>query len=272
MNELIEAFVVYVPRIVGAIALAALGVVFAVLAGRVTPYLLRRLRFDQICERAGIPSLMREAGMRRTPTQLASAVIFYAILALVIIAALGPLGLDFLSRTVNQIILYAPRALVAVLILILGGAAANLLARLAGRVRHDEVGGNRTGGLGRFVRFGGIFVVAVLAAAVLGIDVTILIVVTIIGLGAAALAAALALGLGLRELSQNVAASRHVSEGIAEGDEISLNGISGTVERISHTMTTVRGPNGRVYLVPNSHFLAHVVEKQESTPEGYEER
>jgi small-conductance mechanosensitive channel len=96
--------------------------------------------------------------------------------------------------------------------------------------------------------------------------------VTIIGLEAAALAAALALGLGLRKMSENIAASRHVSEGIAEGDEISLNGISGTVESIGHTMTTVRGPNGRVYLVPNSHFLAHVVEKQEPSSEAYEDR
>ena len=162
-------------------------------------------------------------------------------------------------------------ALVAVLTLILGAAAAGQLGQQTGRVLR-EVGVNRTGGLKSFVRFGVIFVAAVLAAAVLGIDVTILIVVTVIGLGAAALAAALALGLGLRELSQNVAAGRYLSEGIAEGDEISLNGISGTVERVGHAMTIVRGPNGRVYLVPNSHFLEHVVEKQESTPEAHEER
>ena len=163
-------------------------------------------------------------------------------------------------------LLYAPRVLVAVLILVFGAAAADLLARLTRRAL-GEVGVNRTGRFRTLVRFGVIFVAAILAAAVLGIDVTILIVVTIIGLGAAALAAALALGLGLRGLSQNVAAGRYVSEGIAEGDEISLNGISGTVESIGHAMTTVRGSNGRVYLIPNTHFLDHVVEKQESAPE-----
>ena len=76
----------------------------------------------------------------------------------------------------------------------------------------------------------------------------------------------------LRSLSQNVAASRYVAEGIDEGDEISLNGISGTVERIGHAMTTVRAPDGRVYLVPNTHFLEHVVEKQASAPEVSEDR
>ncbi len=271
MNELIEAFVVYVPRVVGALALAALGLVLAVLARRITPFLLRRLRFDRICERAGITTLMREGGIDRTPTQFASVVVFYAVLVLAIVAAVGSLGLDVLAGTLNQLLLYAPRALVAVLTLVFGAAAAGLLAQLTGRVL-AEVGVSRTGGLRRFVRFGIIFIAAILAAAVLGIDVTILIVVTVIGLGAAALTAALALGLGLRELSQNVAAGRYLSEGIAEGDEISLNGISGTVERIGHAMTTVRGSNGRIYLVPNAHFLAHVVEKQESTPEVRGER
>ncbi len=100
-------------------------------------------------------------------------VVFYAALALALVAALGPLGLDFLASTVNQLILYVPRALVAVLTLILGAAAAGVLAQLTGRVLR-ELGVNRTGGLKSFVRFGVIFVAAVLAAAVLGIDVTIL--------------------------------------------------------------------------------------------------
>jgi hypothetical protein len=211
LNELVDVFVLYVSQMVGAIVLAVLGFVFAVIARRVTPFLLRRLRFDQVCEKAGVTSLMREGGILRSPTQVASVVVFYTILALVIVTTLGLLGLDFLAATVNQLILYAPRALVAVMTLILGAAAAGLLAQLTGRVLR-EVGVNRTGGLKAFVRFGIIFVAAILAATVLGIDVTILIVVTIIGLGAVALAAALALGLGLRELSQNVAASRHVSK------------------------------------------------------------
>lgn len=47
MNDVIDAFVVYVPKIVGAFALLVLGFVLAVVASRVTPFLLRRIRFDQ---------------------------------------------------------------------------------------------------------------------------------------------------------------------------------------------------------------------------------
>jgi Conserved TM helix len=61
LDEVVEAFAVYVPRIVGAIALAALGLVLAVVAKRVTPFMLRRLRFDRVCESVGITSLSARA-------------------------------------------------------------------------------------------------------------------------------------------------------------------------------------------------------------------
>ncbi len=89
MDNLIDVIVLYAPRIVGAFGLVVLAVVLAVLAGRFTPFVLRRLRFDRICERAGVTSLMREGGIRRSPRQLASLVVFYAVLALAIVTAMG---------------------------------------------------------------------------------------------------------------------------------------------------------------------------------------
>lgn len=126
-----------------------------------------------------------------------------------------------------------------------------------------------TGGVRTFVRFAIIFVVAILAAAILEIDVTILVAITVLAVGAVALTASLALGLGLKDLSGNIAAGRYLSEGLREGDEISLGGVSGTIESIGHAMTTIRSDDGRVFLVPNSHFLESVVEKRENSGEDY---
>lgn len=260
MDELVTMLILYLPRIAGAAIIVAAGLVLAVFARRTTVFLLRRLGFDQVCERIGVAALLRAGEIRRAPSQFSGAVVFYAVVLFATLAALGPLGLDFLAATLNQLILYAPRALASVLILILGTSAAGLLAEATGRAL-DGAGVARLAGLRSVIRVGTIFIATVLAAAVLGIDVTILIALMVIGLGAVALTAALALGLGLRGLSQNVAASRYVAEGIAEGDYISVNGFAGTVERIGHAVTTVRGANGRSYLVPNAYFLEHVVEK-----------
>jgi small-conductance mechanosensitive channel len=267
LNELADTLIAYIPRVLGALAIVIAGFVLAVVARQGSTVVLQRLRFDRACERVGVTRLMRGGGIERTPTRLAAVVVFYAIILVAILAALGPLGLDFLAETLNALILYAPQALGAILILLLGTSAAGVVSELAGGTL-SRAGVRRTGPIESFVRFGVVFVAAVLAAAVLGIDVAIVLIITVIVLGAVALAASLALGLGLRRISENVAASRYVSEDINEGDQISVNGFSGTVERVGQTSTTLRGEDGRLYIIPNGYFLEHVVEKEESTAEG----
>lgn len=264
MEQLLSDFIAYLPQALGALAIVAVGVVIAFLVRPAATFVLRRLRFDNACDRVGITTLMREGGIGDSPSRFAGTVVFWAIIlfaVLAVLAALGPLGLDSLTETLNQIILYAPRILVAVLIVLLGTSAAGMVAELARRGLVD-LGVTRTGPFVVLVRFSVVFVSAILAANVLGIETTILLSIVIIVLGGVVLTAALALGLGLRQLSQNVAAGRYLAEGVEEGDEISVNGISGTVERIGHAMTTIRTADEEVHLLPNSQFLQHAVRKR----------
>jgi small-conductance mechanosensitive channel len=267
LNELVATFIQYVPRVLGAVAIIAVGFVLAVIARRGATFLLRRVRFDELCERIGINRLLGGEDSPRSPTTFTGSVVFYGVLLFSVLAALGPLGLDFLATTLNQIILYAPKAIAAILILVLGTSAAGIISEMAGRAL-SGVGVRRVSSIKTFTRFAVIFVVAILAAAVLEIDVTILIVITVLALGAVALTASLALGLGLRGLSSNVAAGRYVSEGVEVGDEISIENASGTVEEIGYAMTKVRAPDGKLFLVPNSRFHETIVEKREGVEDA----
>lgn len=256
-------FIAYIPQLLGALAIVAAGVVLGIFARQGAIFVLRRLRFNEACERFGVTTLMQESGIQRSPTQFAGAVVFYAIILFAVLAALGPLGLEFLATTLNQILLYAPRLLVAALLVVLGTSAARLVSELAARGLANA-GVGRTEPFKVLVRASVIFVSVVLALSVLGIEVTILIVLTIIVFGGASLAAALALGLGLRKFSQNIAAGRYISEGVEEGDSVTVGGYSGTVESIGYAMTILRDPaSGNAYLLPNSYFLENVVEKTE---------
>ncbi len=261
MNTIVTAFFAYLPRLFGAVVVVVVGTVFATFGRLLTTFLLRRLRFDELCERSGVTQLLQQGSLQRRPSQLLGTLVFYAILLFTLVTAVGALGLDFLSQALNMLLLYAPRVLVAALLLLLGVAAAGLAAEAAARVLAD-LGVTRVGGLRTGLRAALSLVVVILTAALLGIDVALLIAITVILLAAVALTAALAIGLGLRGLSQNIAAGRYLADGIAEGDYVSVNGTAGTVEQIGHAMTTLRGADGRVYLVPNHHFLEHVVEKR----------
>jgi small-conductance mechanosensitive channel len=264
LDRLLEVLGSYLPRIGASLAILLGGLLLAAVARRATSILLRRLGFDALADRVGLGALLRrrqgpDSGRIRTPSQLAGAAVSWVIVVLALLAALAPLGIQTLNATLNQIFLYAPRLLAAVLILIVGTSAAALLAELTQEALAD-VGVTRLNWVSGFVKFGIIFVAAMLAAAMLGVDVTLLVALTVIVLGAVALTVSLAVGLGLRGVSENIAASRYVAEGISEGDRVSVNGFSGTVERIGHAVTTVRSADGRAYLVPNAYFLEHVVE------------
>ncbi|MGI8649241.1 MAG: mechanosensitive ion channel family protein [Rubrobacter sp.] len=269
MGELLSTLIQYVPRVLGALAIVVFGLLLAVLARRGTTFILKRFNFDELCRKAGITRLLGEDS-QRTPTSFMGQIVFFGVVIFAVLAALGPLGLDFLATTLNQVILYAPKVITAILILVLGTSAAGIVSEMVGRWL-TGAGVGSANGIKNFVRFAMIFLVAILAASVLEIDVTILVVVTIVGLGGIALTAALAVGLGLRGLSSNIAAGRYISEGIEEGDEIRIGDLSGVVEEVGYAMTKLRDEDGRLHLVPNSHFLENIVEKAEAAPWTAEE-
>ena len=46
------------------------------------------------------------------------------------------------------------------------------------------------------------------------------------------------------------------------GDEISVNGVEGTVERLGYSAITLRSEDGYLYRVPNRSLLENVVRKR----------
>ena len=94
MAELLSTFIQYVPRALGALAIVLVGLLLAVLAKRGATYLLGRFGFDELCRRVGITRLLGE-NARRTPTGFVGQLVFYAVVLFSVLAALGPLGLDW---------------------------------------------------------------------------------------------------------------------------------------------------------------------------------
>lgn len=261
MRALVDSFLSFLPQLFGAVVIAIIGVIIAVVLRLIIALVLRRLQFDALCERTGITKVLTYGHLRRRPSQLLAALIFYGVLLYTILSVVGALGLTFVASSLNLFLLSTPRLLTALAILICGFAAAGLLAEGAGRILAD-LGVSQVDGLKKVIRLTIIFLVVVLVGALLGVDVALLIMLMAIILGGLALTAALAVGLGLRSLSQNIAASRYVADGLAEGDQITLAAVSGTVEEIGHAMTTVRADDGTLFLVPNHHFVEQVVTKR----------
>jgi small-conductance mechanosensitive channel len=255
------AFSEFAPRLLGAGLVLVVTFLVARLLQRLGARLLQRIGLDGLFERTGAASSLEQVGFGRSPSFLFGYVLFWGVLLAGVAAALSVLGLASLQRNMDLMVALAGKAVVAVLLLAGGLAAAGWLSNLAARQAGDA--GLRGGDIFGRVIFAVVLTVAVLvAAAQVGIEVSVLVLLAAILFGTAGIVAALVLGLGLAPLSGNIAAGRYVhGNGIRQGDEISVNGIQGTVEELGLASVTLRSEDGRIHHVPNRILLEEVVSK-----------
>ena len=261
LEALWTAFSGFAPRLLGAGLVLVLTFLVARVLQRLGARALQRIGLDDLFETTGAASSLQQVGFGRRPSIIIGYVLFWGVLLAGVAASLSILGLASLQRNMDLIVTLAGKAVVAVLILAAGLAAAGWLSNLASA--RAEGAGLRGGDLfGRAV-FAFVLAVAVLvAAAQVGIEISVLVLLAAILFGTAGIVAALALGLGLVPLSGNIAAGRYVQgNGIRRGDEISVNGVQGTVEELGLASVTLRSEDGHIHHVPNRVLLEQVVSK-----------
>ena len=261
LSDLATAVTELVPRLFGAVIVVLLALVVAVMLRGLAARLLEALGVDELAERTGAASSLRQLGYNRGPSRLLGLVLFWAALLVGVAGALSVLGISSLEQAINQIANLFGRALVALVIMIAGVMAAGWLAELV--ARGAENAGLRGSNVFRRVVFVTVVAVtALVAAGQLGLETSYLILLSIVFLATIGLITALVLGQGLVLLSGNIAASRYVREDIAVGDEISVNGIEGTVEELGHSAIILRSEDGYLYRIPNRTLLEGVVRKK----------
>lgn len=259
--ELMTVVTEFAPRLLGAIVVMLVALLVALILQRLSARLFTSIGLDELFERTGAASSLRQLGYARGPSRLLGLVLFWGVLLIGLASALSALGLSSLEQTMDQIVNIAGRALVALIIMIAGVMVAGWLAELV--ARESESAGLR--GSNTFRRIVFITVVAMtglVAASQLGLETSFLVLLAVVLLATAGLVTALALGGGLVPLSNNIAAGRYVQEGIDVGDEISIDGIEGTVEELGYSAVILRSEDGYLYRIPNRNLLEGVVRKK----------
>jgi small-conductance mechanosensitive channel len=261
VSNLGGALAEFVPRLVGAVLVLVVALVVAIALQRLTTRLLEALGLEEIAERTGAANSLRQLGYDGGPSQLLGLVLFWATLLIGLAGALSALGLSSLEQTMDQIVNLSGRLLVALVIVIAGVMSAGWLADLV--ARNAENAGLRGSNVFRRAVFVTVVAVtALLAAGQLGLETNVLVIIAVTVLATVGLVAALALGQGLVPLSGNIAAGRYVQEGLEVGDEISVEGIEGTVEELGYSAVTLRSEDGYLYRIPNRSLLEGVVRKR----------
>jgi len=186
------------PNIIGAIIILIIGWIIAKLLKRGLIKLLYLVKFNFLTEKAGIDKFLKEGGAKLDSVQIIGTLLYWILMLVVLIATLNSLNLTVASTLFNEIIVYLPNIIVAIVILIIG----IYLARMVSQVAKTSLQGikEKTAELIGQITYVAILVLTVFVTlGQLKIASEIVSSAFIILFGAICLALALAFGLGGRE-------------------------------------------------------------------------
>ena len=199
LNDLL----LFVPRLLGALAILLVGWLLAKVVEALVAKGLRAVRFNQVADRAELDQFLDRAGVRLDAASVVGKLAYWFLLLIFVGAAFNAFGLTQVTALINQVIAYLPNVVVALIVLLVGA----LLAQLAANLVRGASGTARVGDPG--------LLAGLARAAVLGFAVLIALNQLQIGaaivntlfmalVGALALAAALAFGLGGRDVAGRI--------------------------------------------------------------------
>ena len=192
-----------IPKVIGFAVILIIGWIIASALATAVAAILRTVKFNELAQRAGISGFVQRTGVHTDAAGSLATLVKWFVRLIVLVTAFDALGLPAVSQVLQQILLWLPNLVVALVVLVIAGLAANALA---GLVR----GATAESGLGNPDLLATIAKVAVWAFAIviavnqIGIATTIVNTLFMATVGAVAVAFALAFGLGGRETAGEI--------------------------------------------------------------------
>jgi Conserved TM helix len=178
-----------VPKIAVFVLVMVVGWIIARIVRRVVQALLKRVHFDRMAERGAIGQALTSRGYNATT--LLAKIVYYAVLLITLQLAFGVFGPNPVSTMLNAMVGWLPKAVVAIILVVIASAIAKVVKDLVGAAM---------GGLsyGRFVASAAAVVIIALGviAALDQIDVAAAVTQPVLITVLATVGAILAIGVG----------------------------------------------------------------------------
>lgn len=259
-NGLLTSVIQWTPRVVVGVILAIVAILVARIVARMLRSFLRKIDLDGLLGRIGAHDALGRLGVSQSLNDLTPRVVYYLLLILFVRTASDAMGLVAISSAIGTFMAYLPNVLAAVLIVILGSAAAGAASNVVARGAANS-GIEFAGSLGTLVGALVMTVVAIMAIGQLRVDTEIVRLVVSGILAGLVLALGLSFGLGSREITRNILAGFYARKTFEIGAEVEVGGESGVLSAITPTQTLLER-DGQTIAVANSAFLETVAKQR----------
>jgi hypothetical protein len=194
LNTLLSA----VPRIIGFAVVLVVGWIIASLLAKGVQALLNAIRFNELARRSGFADFVQKTGVRDDPAGVISGIVKWFIRLITLVVAFDTLGLPAVSNVLQQLLLWLPNLVVALIMVVIGGLAAKALSQLV-RGASAEAGFSNPEMLATVTRVAIWAFTIIVAVNQLGIATTLINALFVGIVGAVSIAFGLAFGLGGRD-------------------------------------------------------------------------
>jgi hypothetical protein len=214
MNELTEVFIQsfntfiqqlasFLPSLIGALLILIVGWIVAKIFRSISIKFLKLIKFNVVTEKAKVDQFLADGGVKKSAIEIIGSLFYWLIMLIVLLTAFNSLGLSAASDLFNQVFLFIPNIIVAILVLILGLFVANLISQVVVTyLKNIEI--DNAEAMGKLTNYAIIVFVVSLSLTQLNIGKELISNFLLIVFGALCLALALAFGIGGKEWAAGV--------------------------------------------------------------------
>jgi small-conductance mechanosensitive channel len=191
---------VSVPKLIAFLIVLIIGWLIASALASGIAMLLRKLKFNGLADSAGVSGVIAYSGLHQDASGVIALVVKWFIRLIALIVAFDALGLPVVSEIFQKLLLWLPNLVIALVIVVIGGWAANAIAALvrAAATTASSANPNLVVSIARTAIW--VFT-AIVAINQLGIATELVQMLFAAIVGALALGLGLAVGLGGKDLA-----------------------------------------------------------------------
>jgi len=194
----LNTFLSAIPRIIGFAVVLIVGWIVSSLLARGVEALLHAVRFNDLARRSGFADFVQKMGVKDDSAGVIASIVKWFVRLITLVVAFDTLGLPAVSGVLQQLLLWLPNLVVALVVLVIGGLAANALSQLV-RGTTAEAGFSNSEMLATVAKVAVWGFTIVVAVNQLGIATTLINTLLVGIVGAFTIAFGLAFGLGGRD-------------------------------------------------------------------------
>ena len=253
--------VTFMPDLIVALLFLLVGWVIANIIKGLLNKSLIKIGFNTFLDKLGLEALLKKMDLKVQGSQVVASLISFFIFLIFLLAALDIVGLDMLSGLIDTLVLFLPKLLAALAVLLCGFFAAQIVynaVKIASKNTSVDYGRS----VAEVCR--GIIIIITVSLSITQLDVDVWLLNSIISviIASVGLAAAISLGIGTKSMAQEIVAGVYLRDMYQTGDNIEVQEVKGALVSIGSVATKVIGENETIITIPNTFLLANKVTKQ----------